>query len=109
MSKCAGMHTVGKLIRIASAVMALLAGCSSYEKLPQQNANRDYQVYMVTTGTGGDLTLFLIKAFEVDGKVAMCVVALRVDHLLWQKISIATSLTFHRSISTELSLATATF
>ena len=73
MPKCTGMHTVGKLIRITSVVMAFaaLAGCSSYEKLPQQNVDGDFKVFMVTTGHG-DLTLYLIKAFEMDGKVAMC-------------------------------------
>lgn len=73
-SKFAGIRAVRNPAKVALAIVtiATLVGCSSYEKLPQQNANRDYQVYMVTTGNGGDLTLFLIKAFEVDGKVAMC-------------------------------------
>lgn len=64
----------GRLGRTVLCVVALgvVAACSSYEKLDQQAVDEDYQVFSVTHGRGGDLKLFLIKAFEYDGKTAMC-------------------------------------
>lgn len=56
---------------MATAIATLLGACSNYESLPPQAIDREYHVLMVTVGQG-DLKLFLIKAFEVDGKVAMC-------------------------------------
>lgn len=59
---------------LAVAILACmaLAGCTGYEKLPQQTVDGQYRFFMVTTGSGGDLNIYLIKSFEVDGKVAMC-------------------------------------
>lgn len=51
---------------------ALLAGCSSdYEKLSSQPYDTDYEVFSVLN-RAGNLDIFLIKAYESDGMVALC-------------------------------------
>lgn len=60
-----------RMIVIPGAVL-VLAGCSGYEKLPQQSFDEDYKVFSVTSGKSGSLNVFFIKAFESDGKVGMC-------------------------------------
>ena len=51
---------------------ALLAGCGGgYEKLSSQPYDTDYEVFSVLNWSG-NLDVFLIKAFESDGKVALC-------------------------------------
>ena len=53
-------------------VSALLAGCSDgYEKISAQPYDTDYEVFSVLS-RAGNLDVFLIKAFESDGKVALC-------------------------------------
>lgn len=73
MTKSAAVNRSWKTAKLvpATLMLAALVGCSGYDKLPQQNVDDDYQVFLTTVG-GGDLTVYLIKAFEVDGKVAMC-------------------------------------
>lgn len=53
-------------------ISALLAGCSDgYETISAQPYDTDYEVFSVVS-RAGNLDLFLIKAFESDGKVALC-------------------------------------
>lgn len=53
-------------------VSVLLAGCSNgYEKLSSQPYDTDYEVFSVLNWNG-NLDVFLIKAFESEGKVALC-------------------------------------
>ena len=57
---------------VLAVVAALLAGCSSgYEKISSQPYDTDYEVFSVLSSRG-NLSIFLIKAFEADGKVALC-------------------------------------
>jgi len=74
MKEFKGRRAVSKAAKAAYGVtiLAVLAGCSSYEKLPQQSVDQDYKVFSATGGTSGDLKLFLLKAFEDDGKTALC-------------------------------------
>ncbi len=52
--------------------LVLLAGCSGgYEKLSSQSYDTDYEVFSVLNWSG-NLDVFLIKAFESEGKVALC-------------------------------------
>jgi len=53
-------------------VSALLASCSDgYETMSAQPYDTDYEVFSVVS-RAGNLDLFLIKAFESEGKVALC-------------------------------------
>ncbi len=71
-------HPVGGRRRVAPVSLALfglsavLAGCSSdYETLSSQPFDTEYEIFSVLS-RAGNLDLFLIKAFESDGKVALC-------------------------------------
>jgi len=74
MKRFRGRRAVSQAAKAAFGVttLAVLAGCSSYERLPQQSVDGDYTVFSVTGGGHGDLKLFLLKAFEDDGKTALC-------------------------------------
>jgi hypothetical protein len=53
-------------------LLTLVAGCSDgYEKIDPQLYNDDYEVFSVLN-RAGNLSIFLINAFESDGKVALC-------------------------------------
>ncbi len=67
----AAFGRVSKVLAIP-AVFALLVACSSYEKLPPQSADSDYKVFSVTSSGSGEIKIYLIKAFEDNGKTAMC-------------------------------------
>lgn len=57
------------------ALSALIAGCTSdgYEKLPPQAFDSDYKVFSVVGSLdGSDLDIYLIKAYESEGNVALC-------------------------------------
>ena len=50
----------------------LIAGCSGgYEELSSQPYDTDYEVFSLTSWSG-QVDVFLVKAFESDGKVALC-------------------------------------
>jgi hypothetical protein len=59
-------------ISILAVLSVLIAGCGGgYEKLSSQPYDTDYEVFSVTSWSG-QLDVFLVKAFESDGKVALC-------------------------------------
>lgn len=60
--------------RLAVAValgVGLLAGCSGYEKLAQDTLDKDYTVRVINWTTGMT-TLVFMKAFNTQGKLAIC-------------------------------------
>jgi len=53
-------------------ILALVVGCGSgYEKISAQSYDTDYEVFSLVSRSG-NLDVFFIKAFESDGKVALC-------------------------------------
>jgi hypothetical protein len=77
MKNTSGRSAAGRLGTVPAAaalvvLSSLLAACSGgYEKLSSQPYDTDYDVFSVLS-MRGNLDVFLIKAFESDGKVALC-------------------------------------
>lgn len=70
LNPAAALDCVAKSLAIP-AVIALLAGCSSYEKLPKQSFDDEYRVFSAISFTG-KTDYFFIKPYEFEGKLAMC-------------------------------------
>jgi len=63
---------VARCAAVLGVAVVLLAGCGSgYEKISSQPYDADYDVISVV-GWSGNVDVFLAKAFESEGKVAMC-------------------------------------
>ena len=57
----------GSLITLS----VLIVGCSGYEKLQQDTLDKDYTVRGINW-TSGEVTLIFMKAFDNQGKLAIC-------------------------------------
>jgi len=64
----------GHLMRVMviPAAVLVLAGCSSYEFLPEQSLDENYKIFSVIQNKSGSLNVFFIKPFESEGNLAMC-------------------------------------
>lgn len=58
------------LAAVLAAIM-ILAGCSGYEKLAQDTVDKDYTVRGIKW-TSGTTTLIFMRAFNNQGKLAIC-------------------------------------
>lgn len=69
--RCAKGRTRFRTLVLAAGLAALAACSSGYENIPPQSYDTEFDVFSVI-GWSGNLDVFLIKAFESEGNVALC-------------------------------------